>query len=127
MKTSFPPLALFIAVLIGIGVACNTTQQRITANTLGAAEATATAAVDNYYKATIMGLARTNGIPAVSRTFNIFQGTMVLAVDLAQNNTNSLAPASINQELSDLLKVIGSFYYTNQNMGTTTPYYAPTK
>lgn len=95
--------------MVGL-IACNTTQQRVAYTTLASLEMTTTAAVDGYYTAVIKGIASTNGIPQVSKAYNDFQKSFVLAVDLAQNNTNALAPLSLQQEASDVISLVGQFY-----------------
>jgi uncharacterized lipoprotein NlpE involved in copper resistance len=101
-----------VMALPALIVGCNTTQQRTTYNTLGALEATATAAVDGYYAATIKGLAPTNGIPTVSKAFNEFQASFVVAIDLAQNNSNVLADTNLQQEAADVITAVTQFFPT---------------
>lgn len=114
MRTFTAPIVsitlLLAAVAIGGVTACNTTQQRAAFTTLSAVEMTTTATVDGYYKATIKGIAITNGIPKVSKAFNAFQDSFKIAVDLAQNNTNALAPVSLQQESADVIALVGQFY-----------------
>lgn len=99
-----------IATILFLFVACNTTQQRTAANTLGAIHATVDAAVDGYFAATIKGLAPTNDIPKVSHAYTDFQKAYVLAVDLAQNNTNALVDVNLQQEAADLISLVGQLY-----------------
>ena len=94
---------------VGI-VGCNTNQQRTTFTTLSAVEMTTTAVVDGYYLATIKGIAPTNGIPKVSKAYNAFQDSFLIAVDLAHNNTNALAPSALQQESADVIALVGEFY-----------------
>lgn len=96
--------------LFAVMVACNTTQQRVAANTLSATHDVVQNGVEGYYVATAKGLASTNGVPAVAGAYNKFQKVYVAAVDLAQNNTNALAPDNVLQEASDVAAVIGQFY-----------------
>jgi len=103
-------LSLISVVAIMAMTGCTTTQQRTTYTTLATVEATTTATVDGYYLATIKGLASTNGIPQVSQAFNKFQAAFVLAVDIAQNNTNALASSALQQEAADVVKIVGQFY-----------------
>lgn len=107
-------IPLFSLTLI---VGCmSPSQQRTTFNTLGSAEATATAAVDGYYLAAAKGLADTNGIPVVTRSYNQFQGVMQTAVILSKNNTNALATANIMSELSTVIGTVASFSPTKVNV-----------
>lgn len=111
MKILYVPIALIAAaVLIAFAPACNTTQQRTAYKTLASLEMTTTAAVDGYYSATIKGIASTNGIPKVSKAYNYFQKAFIVAVDLAQNNTNALAPDALVQEAADVTALVGQFY-----------------
>jgi len=111
MKTPILSIVLLSAALIvGFVSACNTTQQRIAANTLSATHDVVQQGVDSYFIATAKGLASTNGIPVVSASYNKFQKVYVAAVDFAQNNTNSLAPDNVIQEAADVAAVIGQFY-----------------
>lgn len=105
------PIALLVgAGLVGGVTACNTTQQRIAANTLSATHDVVTAGVDSYYSATVTGLASTNGIPVVGAAYNKFQKVYVAAVVFARNNTNALAPDNVIQEASSVAAAIGQFY-----------------
>jgi hypothetical protein len=112
MKILFISISLMVAGLcVGlVATGCNTTQQRLAYTTLSAVEMTTTAAVDGYYMATIKGIASTNGIPKVSKAFNAFQDSFKIAVDLAQNNTNALAPLPLQQESADVIALVGQFY-----------------
>jgi hypothetical protein len=112
MKTIFLSSILALAILVG----CTTTQQRTTYNTLASTEATATAAVDGYFLATAKGLADTNGIPKVAKAFNDFQAVMQVAVLVAQNNSNALAPANVIQELSVVVSTVGQFTSTKTSL-----------
>lgn len=100
------PAVVSAAILVG----CTTSQQRIAANTLSATHDVVQGGVEGYFLATAKGLAPTNGIPAVAGAYNKFQTVYVVAVDLAQNNTNALAPANVLQEATDVAAVIGQFY-----------------
>lgn len=104
----------FSAALLTSTTGCNTTQQRVAFNTLGSVESTATAGVDNYYLAAAKGLAPTNGIPKVTSLYNKFQADMQVAVLVAQNNTNALAPTNIVAEAGALLTAVAEFYPTSQ-------------
>lgn len=88
---------------------CSTSQQRNTYNTLATTEATATAAVDGYFLAAAKGLAPTNGIPRVSKTYNEFQSVMNVSMILAQNNSNALATSNVLQELSAVVSAVAEF------------------
>lgn len=99
-----------IIMLLG----CNTTQQRTAYNTLGSVESATTAGVDGYFLAAAKGMADTNGIPKVAKAYNQFQADMQVAVLLAQNNTNALAPSNIVAEATDVLNAVVQFYPTSK-------------
>lgn len=107
-KTAVATVA--VAALLFISIACNTTQQRIAANTISSLDAVATGAVDNYYAATLKGLAPTNGIPTVSKAYNIFHKDLVVAIDFAQNNTNALAPENLTAEALDVVDAVTAVF-----------------
>ena len=109
--TGTGPLLILLSFLIMGGVAaCNTTQQRIAANTLSATHDVVQTGVESYYFAAATGLAPTNGIAPVGAAYNKFQGVYVTAVIFARNNTNALAPANVIQEATSVAAVIGQFY-----------------
>ncbi len=96
-------LTLFCALWIASFLpGCSTAQQRTGYNTIATLEASATAAVDGYFLLVVKGVVPTNGVPVVSKDYNLFQGGAKVAVDLVQNNTNALAPASLQQLFNDL-------------------------
>lgn len=117
MKILYVSISLMVAALcVGlVSTGCNTTQQRGAYTTLAALEMTTKAGVDGYFIATIKGIAPTNGIPKVAKAFNAFQDSFVIAVDLAANNTNALAPLSLQQESADVLALVGEFYHPSTN------------
>lgn len=112
MKIIYASISLMLAGLcVGlVSTGCSTTQQRTAYITLSAVEMTTVATVDGYYLATIKGIAPTNGISKVSKAFSAFQDSFVLAVDLAKNNTNALAPIALQQESADVIALVGQFY-----------------
>lgn len=111
-------LSLIGATIIGavIITGCSTSQQRTIYNTLASTEAAAQATTTGYFTAAAKGLADTNGIPQVSKAFNDFQAVMQVAVVVAQNNSNALAPANVVQELSVVISTVGQFTSTKVNL-----------
>jgi hypothetical protein len=99
-------LLLSIAWIISQTPGCTTSAQRTAVNTIGTVETAATAAVDGYFSLVVQGKAPTNGVPAVSRAYNSLQQAVKLALDVSQQNTNALAPASLTQELTDLQNLV---------------------
>lgn len=102
-------LSLVVYVGLTLFYGCSTSQQRTAFNTLGTVETSTTAAVDGYFLLVGQGKVPTNGVPTVSRDFNKFQGAMLVALDVVQNNTNALAPTSLMQLSTDLINEIGQF------------------
>jgi len=92
-----------------IGTGCTTSAQRTSFNTIASLETGATAAVDGYFLLVAKGQVPTNGVPTVSRAYNKFQGGLLVALDLVQNNTNALAPASLQVLSADLISEISQF------------------
>lgn len=110
MRKQIAILLALVVAISAIDTGCTTTQQRVTYNTLYSVEMTTTAAVDGYYVATIKGLAATNGIPKVALAYNGFQKAFNVALDTAGFETNTLAPASLQQESADVIALVGQFW-----------------
>jgi len=96
-----------VAMLIfTLQLACSTTTQRQAINTIGSVETAATASVDSYFSLVLQGKLPTNNVPQVTRAYNALQQSVKTSLDLVQNNTNSLAPANLSKELTDLINVV---------------------
>ena len=105
-------IALIIAIALPASIvltSCTTTQQGIAYNTLYSVEHTTVAAYDGYIQAVIRGQLATNGVPVVSKSFNRFQASFLVALDLVQNNTNAIAPSSLVMESQDVINAIATF------------------
>jgi hypothetical protein len=87
---------------------CTTSQQTVAGKSLYTLEHTTTSAYDAYAIGVIKGTIPTNSLPQVSAKFNQFQAGMTLAITLAQNNTNAIAPANLIVESQELLSLINS-------------------
>lgn len=95
------------AAFIVIGLyGCTTNQQKIALNTLGTLEQTTTAAVDAYDSLVIKGTVPTNDVPRVSKAYNTFQASMLVALDAVQFNTNAVSPPSLVVESQDVINLI---------------------
>lgn len=121
MKNLLLPATLLVTAILSLGLVagCTTNQQRIAANTLSATHDVVQNGEEAYFIATAKGQASTNGIPVVAGAYNKFQKVYIAAVDLAQNNTNALAPANVLQEATDFAAVVGQFYKPAADQITT--------
>lgn len=99
-------LALALAPTPLLIQGCSTTQQRQAYNTIYSLERAAMAAYDSYMTGVIRGEIRTNDVPQVSKSFNVFQASMLVALDAAEFNRNAEAPASLSNQAADLLFLI---------------------
>jgi hypothetical protein len=88
---------------------CGTTAQSRTYKTIYSVQAATVSAYEAYLGEVIAGRVKTNGVPRVSDAFNKFQAATLVAVDLAQNDTNSPAPAKLSTLSADLLNLISQF------------------
>lgn len=106
-------LLLIIAGLVFATSGCaflkNSTPQKIAVTSIGSVQTVTLAAYDGYIDLVIKGTAKTNGVPAVSRSFNTFQSATLLALDGVQANTNALAPASLMILSQDVLNLIANW------------------
>ncbi len=108
LTLAFLLLLMPLAPVGWTGATCKN-QQSTSLKTLGTLEAVTTQGVDTYFALVIKGVVSTNNVPTVSRDYNKFQGGLLIALDLVQNNTNALAPASLEQLSTDLLNEITLF------------------
>lgn len=100
--------ALLISLPLTVAMTCSRTQQMITYNTLYSVEHSVVAANDGYQALVIKGSLPTNDLPKVSARFNQFQAGFLVALDLAQYNTNALAPAALQVEAQDFINLVSS-------------------
>lgn len=107
MKRIAAASVLLIALCLGIS-ACNTTQQRTAYTSIAVAETIATASVNSYFDLVIQGLVPTNDVPRISKSYNAFQQSAILAAAIAQNGTNAIAPSALIAEMSDLTNLVQS-------------------
>ena len=107
-------LSILIAVLIMPGSiavclstsGCTTTQRTVAYNSLYSVEKVTTGAYDSYLDSVIQGISTTNGVPRVSKAYNHFHASFLLALDSVQFNTNAIAPASLVVESGDIINLI---------------------
>lgn len=82
-------------VLAALVVGCASTNRTVY-NTLASVQVTTTGAYNGYLDLVVAGKLGTNSVPAVSRDYNQFQMVWNAAVAVAQWNTNTIAPAAVN-------------------------------
>jgi hypothetical protein len=102
-------LALGVISFALLFTGCKASQQRVAFNTLYSVEKATTGAYDGYIGSVLKGASTTNGVPAVSRAYNKFQSSFVVALDAVQFNTNALAPASLVVESQDVINAINTW------------------
>ena len=102
MKTLYA--IAFALILAG----CTTPQQTVTYNTMSGLEQSVTAAVDAYDALVIKGAIPTNDVPKVTRAYNLFQASFVIALDAARYNTNAVAPPNLAVEAGDVINLINT-------------------
>jgi hypothetical protein len=105
MKHLFSSTFVCLCLIAG----CTTTQQTAAFNSISSLENTVVAAYDGYCAMVAKGVVATNGLPAVSKAYNKFQGGALIALDAVQYNTNALAPAALQQEANDVTSLIHQF------------------
>lgn len=107
MRKHIIGLTLIIALFLFTGASCpKTTPATKAFNSIYSVEKAGTAAYDGYLAAVIDGKVATNDLPAVSRKFNAFQASVLVALDGVQFRTNALAPPSLEVEMQDLVNLI---------------------
>jgi len=110
-------LPMIMLILMSLAIAlpflgttgCTTPQQTVAYNTLYSVEKVTVGAYDGYIDSVLHKLSTTNGVPAVSKAFNRFQASFLVALDAAQFNTNAIAPLSLATESQDVLNVIATW------------------
>jgi hypothetical protein len=95
-----------ITACLIIAVGCVTSHQQAVFNTLYTVEHTTVTAYDGYISLVVSGSIPTNGVPRVSKSFNTFQASFIVALDAAQYNTNAIAPSSLVVESQDVINLI---------------------
>lgn len=103
MKTLIKLTALTTLLLL---VACNTTTQQKSYNTIYTLEKATTSAYSAYVDCVIESYCATNGFDKVSQDYNKFHAASLFALTLVHNDTNALAPSSLVVESGDLINLI---------------------
>jgi len=102
----YQSILVTLAICIVVVVGCKSTPQTIAYNTLYSVEKATTAAYDGYVDLVIKGKTTTLYVPTVSKAYDHFQASFLIALDAVQFNTNSLSPASLTVESQDLINLI---------------------
>jgi len=92
----------------GLFIACNTNQQHIAYTTLYGLEQGVSAAYSSYLNLVIKGSLPTNDVPKVSKAFNTFQASSLVALDAVQFDTNAIAPPNLITEGQDVIHLIST-------------------
>lgn len=109
MKPTIDDLVIsaFAAALILLsGCAMNPAQQTVAYKTLYGVEVATTGAYDGYSTAVAKGLLPTNDVPAISHAFDKFQSSLGLAIALARNDTNAVAPPDVVSDSASVVTLI---------------------
>lgn len=102
MKTRLLLPLVSLVLLIG----CTTSQIELAYKTLYSTEHTVISAYDGYLDTVVKGQTSTNSVPTISKAYNTFQASYIIALDAAQYNTNALAPSALVQEANDVVGLI---------------------
>jgi len=103
MKTK---LILSLGLVAALVYGCTTTQQTTSFNTLWTLESSTKSIYDGYLALVVQGRLATNEVPQISKLFNDFQASMLLAESLVQYNTNAIAPTNLVIESQQLINLI---------------------
>lgn len=112
MKTLLKSFCLATAILLAgfcastVIVGCKSSQQQTAFDTLYSVEQVTVSAYDSYVTLVIQGTVSTNGVPQVSKAFNTFQASCLIALDAVQYNTNALCPPDLLVESQDVVNLI---------------------
>ena len=97
--------AAIVAVIVCVGCA---SQSRVLYNTLATTQITTTGAYRTYLNLVLSGSVPTNGVPAISADFNLFQVVWAGAVTVASGNTNAVTPQVVLDQSAKVLAEIAT-------------------
>lgn len=106
MKTIYLLISVAALCATTFFTGCNTTVQQTAFPRLYAVEVATTAAYDAYVRSVLLGKVATNDLPRVSKAFNTFQASALVALDTVSFNTNALCPPTISTLSQDVLNLI---------------------
>lgn len=81
-------------------------QTRGTYNTLAATEKAVVMSYDGYVDSVIRGQTRTNEMPTIAKSFDLFQASFRTAVDAASGNTNATVTGDLSTKAATLIQQI---------------------
>lgn len=108
MKNRYIIVALLSVWIAFTSPSCTTNQQSTSYKTLYSTEQVVTASLSSYNALVIKGKIPTNDVPRIAKAYNIFQGSLLLALDAARYNTNALTPPALQVEAQDLVNLINT-------------------
>lgn len=102
MKLKHLPSLLLLCAVIGLGMTC----QRGTYTTLASTERAVVLAYDGYVDSVISGQTRTNELPTIAKSFDLFQAAFRTTVDAASGNTNAPVTGDLSTKAAALIQQI---------------------
>lgn len=110
VRSVFMSFVLAWGVFTFTGMSCrNQTPRTVVYNTIFSLQKSTLAAYDNYLDGVISGTIPTNGLPKVSAEFNKFQMASMVAINLNQAGTNTLASSNLVSMANSVLNLIVTF------------------
>lgn len=111
LRRLFCGLSLILALALAIGAfetGCTTPAQRTAFATIGSVDTAAKAAFSSYISLVNDHIVGTNDLPKVATLYKQVENGCKVAEALAENGTNSLAPALLTDELNKLTTFVSS-------------------
>jgi hypothetical protein len=108
MKKIITSIALVCALLvapvalIGFSGGCTTSEQRKTVNTIATLGYTVDASYKAYLDLIVRGKLKTNSVPAVARSYELFQSAFNSALVVAALNTNTPPSVELSKAAAQL-------------------------
>lgn len=104
MKLKYFASIVLLCAIIGLGMTC--TAGRNTYTTLASTEKAVVLSYDGYLDSVIRGQSRTNELPLISKSFDLFQAAFRTAVDAASGNTNAPVTGDLSTKAANLIQQI---------------------
>lgn len=87
---------------------CTNPPSRIAYNSIATVAQGAQSAYDSYTQLVILGQIPTNDFPKISKQYDLLQTAVGLAIQVARQDTNAVAPPSLNVQYNSLLAEIAA-------------------